>query len=229
MSLSPPVQLFFFSSSRRHTRCYRDWSSDVCSSDLADLDPLGGQHGRPRAGTAPPARWVVAADHRPPRGPADIACPASSTDTREITIPAGVLCSRCTAASALALRSSSPVTPARPIRSCSMFFHTHSSGFSSSGWPGRKHSRSWPSVDAANALTAPERYTGWPSSTRNTGPAASSSSRRQKSLNTRAGQRPLGRQAEPAQQPADAHLRQAHAELAADELPPPCERPASGV
>src|SRR5207245_8560752 len=27
--------LFFFSSRRRHTRCYRDWSSDVCSSDLA--------------------------------------------------------------------------------------------------------------------------------------------------------------------------------------------------
>src|SRR5207245_7615259 len=26
---------FFFSSRRRHTRCYRDWSSDVCSSDLA--------------------------------------------------------------------------------------------------------------------------------------------------------------------------------------------------
>src|SRR5207245_8411233 len=24
----------FFSSRRRHTRCYRDWSSDVCSSDL---------------------------------------------------------------------------------------------------------------------------------------------------------------------------------------------------
>src|SRR5207245_5228796 len=29
------VVLFFFSSRRRHTRCYRDWSSDVCSSDLA--------------------------------------------------------------------------------------------------------------------------------------------------------------------------------------------------
>src|SRR6266852_5596782 len=27
---------FFFSSRRRHTRCYRDWSSDVCSSDLDD-------------------------------------------------------------------------------------------------------------------------------------------------------------------------------------------------
>src|SRR3989337_2101284 len=30
---------FFFSSRRRHTRCYRDWSSDVCSSDLARCHP----------------------------------------------------------------------------------------------------------------------------------------------------------------------------------------------
>src|SRR2546429_1545777 len=29
---------FFFSSRRRHTRCSRDWSSDVCSSDL-NLNP----------------------------------------------------------------------------------------------------------------------------------------------------------------------------------------------
>src|SRR5690606_3757159 len=28
--------MFFFSSRRRHTRFSRDWSSDVCSSDLAD-------------------------------------------------------------------------------------------------------------------------------------------------------------------------------------------------
>src|SRR2546429_415078 len=28
--------VFFFSSRRRHTRCSRDWSSDVCSSDLID-------------------------------------------------------------------------------------------------------------------------------------------------------------------------------------------------
>src|SRR2546429_9904228 len=27
---------FFFSSRRRHTRCSRDWSSDVCSSDLVE-------------------------------------------------------------------------------------------------------------------------------------------------------------------------------------------------
>src|SRR5207253_7598362 len=33
--------LFFFSSRRRHTRWPRDWSSDVCSSDLgADGFPL---------------------------------------------------------------------------------------------------------------------------------------------------------------------------------------------
>src|SRR6476620_5881307 len=28
------VYCFFFSSRRRHTRYWRDWSSDVCSSDL---------------------------------------------------------------------------------------------------------------------------------------------------------------------------------------------------
>src|SRR3712207_2905149 len=31
------VVFFFFSSRRRHTRYWRDWSSDVCSSDLADF------------------------------------------------------------------------------------------------------------------------------------------------------------------------------------------------
>src|SRR5256884_6805403 len=30
-------ECFFFSSRRRHTRCSRDWSSDVCSSDLFHL------------------------------------------------------------------------------------------------------------------------------------------------------------------------------------------------
>src|SRR5690625_5801021 len=29
------ISVFFFSSRRRHTRWPRDWSSDVCSSDLA--------------------------------------------------------------------------------------------------------------------------------------------------------------------------------------------------
>src|SRR2546422_11276138 len=31
---------FFFSSRRRHTRCSRDWSSDVCSSDLDRARPV---------------------------------------------------------------------------------------------------------------------------------------------------------------------------------------------
>src|SRR2546429_576604 len=34
VNLSFGLIFFFFSSRRRHTRCSRDWSSDVCSSDL---------------------------------------------------------------------------------------------------------------------------------------------------------------------------------------------------
>src|SRR5207245_3371329 len=36
------LDVFFFSSRRRHTRCYRDWSSDVCSSDLAGRSVISG-------------------------------------------------------------------------------------------------------------------------------------------------------------------------------------------
>src|SRR2546422_5335525 len=43
---------FFFSSRRRHTRCSRDWSSDVCSSDLAP----------------PPSRRRATGSRRPGRG-----------------------------------------------------------------------------------------------------------------------------------------------------------------
>src|SRR2546429_3318615 len=35
---------FFFSSRRRHTRCSRDWSSDVCSSDLRLVFKLDAVH-----------------------------------------------------------------------------------------------------------------------------------------------------------------------------------------
>src|SRR5690625_6334720 len=37
MLLVRSVSLFFFSSRRRHTRWPRDWSSDVCSSDLQHI------------------------------------------------------------------------------------------------------------------------------------------------------------------------------------------------
>src|SRR5207249_9659443 len=49
---------FFFSSRRRHTRSKRDWSSDVCSSDLlrrwrpAGARPATGLRERTRAGRA---------------------------------------------------------------------------------------------------------------------------------------------------------------------------------
>src|SRR5205809_2911555 len=42
---------FFFSSRRRHTRCSRDWSSDVCSSDLSpSLCPISA---RPNGAISP--------------------------------------------------------------------------------------------------------------------------------------------------------------------------------
>src|SRR5437868_15271839 len=43
------IFLFFFSSRRRHTRSKRDWSSDVCSSDLKDLLQARRHHSRYRA------------------------------------------------------------------------------------------------------------------------------------------------------------------------------------
>src|SRR5437868_15229301 len=48
--------IFFFSSRRRHTRSKRDWSSDVCSSDLKTCEkararrPSEGRDTRVRAG-----------------------------------------------------------------------------------------------------------------------------------------------------------------------------------
>src|SRR3712207_1722714 len=54
----------FFSSRRRHTRYWRDWSSDVCSSDLGrGAGPPGGRgrpdRGRSRRGDRPMTPTVV--------------------------------------------------------------------------------------------------------------------------------------------------------------------------
>src|SRR5687768_12740670 len=51
---------FFFSSRRRHTRCSRDWSSDVCSSDLFII---GGNDVERRRG-------LINVEHFQPRAPA---------------------------------------------------------------------------------------------------------------------------------------------------------------
>src|SRR2546429_7149797 len=45
------LSLFFFSSRRRHTRCSRDWSSDVCSSDLVRVKSCVFKQFRPGEGT----------------------------------------------------------------------------------------------------------------------------------------------------------------------------------
>src|SRR5690606_40523185 len=47
---------FFFSSRRRHTRFSRDWSSDVCSSDLGPAIPVtDNATSPPRTSSAPSA------------------------------------------------------------------------------------------------------------------------------------------------------------------------------
>src|SRR5207245_6952762 len=64
---------FVCSSRRRHTRCYRDWSSDVCSSDLSGLIAGGSLAGILYAVPAPtsdssfrPVRFSTYARTRPP-------------------------------------------------------------------------------------------------------------------------------------------------------------------
>src|SRR5690606_40121987 len=47
------LYFFFFSSRRRHTRFSRDWSSDVCSSDLPKFDKKNSQK-NPRCLVCPP-------------------------------------------------------------------------------------------------------------------------------------------------------------------------------
>src|SRR5690625_6501571 len=41
------MYVFFFSSRRRHTRWPRDWSSDVCSSDLKEARKGTASNGKP--------------------------------------------------------------------------------------------------------------------------------------------------------------------------------------
>src|SRR2546429_3581867 len=48
--------IFFFSSRRRHTRCSRDWSSDVCSSDLSSSSSTC-CGGNASSGTGGLVRW----------------------------------------------------------------------------------------------------------------------------------------------------------------------------
>src|SRR5437879_7912896 len=60
---------FFFSSRRRHTRYIGDWSSDVCSSDLAErgrgAGPAAGRaSARLSAARSPALGWIAQASTR---------------------------------------------------------------------------------------------------------------------------------------------------------------------
>src|SRR5690625_5622854 len=55
---------FFFSSRRRHTRWPRDWSSDVCSSDLPDYRSLDVVRSDHRHGVELAVDHLVAGGHR---------------------------------------------------------------------------------------------------------------------------------------------------------------------
>src|SRR5699024_11867741 len=52
--------LFFFSSRRRHTRSKRDWSSDVCSSDLHLVEATGATFVESGDGAADRVRTIAA-------------------------------------------------------------------------------------------------------------------------------------------------------------------------
>src|ERR1035437_4821573 len=64
---------FFFSSRRRHTRYWRDWSSDVCSSDLSGCSRVDGKADRGgRRGSSRSLLTGGARSEGDPRGPAAI-------------------------------------------------------------------------------------------------------------------------------------------------------------
>src|SRR5438445_5809763 len=81
---------FFFSSRRRHTRYWRDWSSDVCSSDLV-LFTLNRPH------VLHAAHVVHAVHGRTPGGSGTLATPimasrvtsAASSSSLNFSLPAG--------------------------------------------------------------------------------------------------------------------------------------------
>ena len=51
---------FLFSSRRRHTRLRRDWSSDVCSSDLVEHQHVAGRQQLRQVGETPIVETLLA-------------------------------------------------------------------------------------------------------------------------------------------------------------------------
>src|SRR5690606_41035637 len=62
---------FFFSSRRRHTRFSRDWSSDVCSSDLR-RKPVGQDEAKMADGSVRPIQFETLESVPPIEGPSNL-------------------------------------------------------------------------------------------------------------------------------------------------------------
>src|SRR2546422_6459143 len=107
---------FFFSSRRRHTRCSRDWSSDVCSSDLGCwASSISSRSCRSRCRS--PASWASTASFRP--GPSSsghtpcTAAPPTGYSPRCAGSSEGgtACCGRCAGAAQCWRSSSWPASP----------------------------------------------------------------------------------------------------------------------
>src|SRR5699024_10453144 len=78
------VSFFFFSSRRRHTISKRDWSSDVCSSDLLEITSKARRRALPCVADAPGSA-VAWSRRRIPR--AEIVLPGSERDLLVVPAP----------------------------------------------------------------------------------------------------------------------------------------------
>src|SRR5215469_17355871 len=80
---------FFFSSRRRHTRSLRDWSSDVCSSDLESMNGTLYVAPSPWFATAGPKGSFEIADVPPGRYKLETWCEKLPGTEREVAVRPG--------------------------------------------------------------------------------------------------------------------------------------------
>src|SRR5207248_8292530 len=84
---------FFFSSRRRHTRSYGDWSSDVCSSDLAFSTPCSKAQSKCSAASTATS-FFLARPSTPSSPPSGLTSTASLAPAKSPAWPPSRLCTR---------------------------------------------------------------------------------------------------------------------------------------
>src|SRR6266511_2771754 len=105
--------LFFFSSRRRHTRFSRDWSSDVCSSDLV-LEPLA-----PGNDLAPTGSDACLESEQPPVGEFD----EKATFDSDVHRRDGRFAVRLGLAGVLSIGELTTAEPGRRVRAAGVVTH----------------------------------------------------------------------------------------------------------